>query len=181
MPRVLPTHRVSSANAFLQGVTVILALLTPTASVLLVIFARTVPASPPSPLGVTVTQQLMILTPPVQPPLNVSSASASPLVVTVIHLLMIQTASALLVTSARTASALPRSHQAVTVILPLLILTTSALLTSGAWAASARTVLSQEDRGLVREEGGTRSRTLPWSLSSTPPNLSSQTRTPSST
>merc|ERR1712128_45912 len=135
------------------------------ASVPLGIFARTALASPPSPLGVTVTRQLMILTPRVPPIPNVSSASAFPLVVTVIHWLMIQTASALLVTSARTASAAPPSHQAGTVIRPLLILTTSALLTSGAWAASARTVLSQEDRGLARGEGRARSRTHPWSLS----------------
>ena len=63
--------------------------------------SRTALASPPSPQGVIVTQQLMILTPPVPPTLNVSSASAFPLAVTVIHWLMIQVASALLVTSVR--------------------------------------------------------------------------------
>ena len=62
---------------------------------------RTAPASPPSPPGVTVTQQQMILTPPVQLTPSVSSASACPKVVTVIHRLMIQTASVLLEMSAR--------------------------------------------------------------------------------
>ena len=55
--------------------------------------SRTAPASPPSPQGVTVTRQLMILMPRALLILSVSSAPVCPRGVTVIQMLKIQIAS----------------------------------------------------------------------------------------
>merc|ERR1740124_1164327 len=78
MIQMLPaqlTLSVSSASVFPLDVTVILILMTQMAFVLQMKFARTVPASPPFPQDVNVTQHLMIQILHAQLTLSVSSAS----------------------------------------------------------------------------------------------------------